>query len=455
MKIRTRLTLRYTSVTALIFLLFAVIIYIATEKNREREFYHDLKKEAITKANLFFQNKVDAQTMHSIYLNNRASIDEVEVVIYNTSFSLLYHDSEDIDLVKETPTMINNIIKQEEIHFYQGKYQVIGFLYSYKGMHYVITAAAYDGYGMAKLAYIETLLLILCILGIVVLFSTGYFLAKGALRPFLHIIKEVEQVSATNLDSRISVKSEKDEVGELSLTFNKMLTRLENSFESQKMFVSNVSHELRTPLAALMSDLEITLFKDRSIDVYKKTLENVLMDSRKLVKLSDGLLDLAKANYDAQQIKMKEIRLDEVLLDARELVVHANEAYSVNLLFEQEADDDSSITVFGNEYLLRTAFVNLIDNNCKFSQNKTSTVRISFFESKSIIRFADTGIGVSQIDLDNIFTPFYRGANKGYAQGNGIGMALVHRIVMLHGGTINVDSQLGEGTVFTLEFPHV
>lgn len=455
MKIRTRLTLRYTSVTALIFLLFAVIIYIATEKNREREFYHDLKKEAVTKANLFLQNKVDAQTMHSIYLNNRASLDEVEVVIYNTSCSLLYHDSEDIDLVKETPAMINNIINQGEIHFYQGKYQVIGFLYSYKGMHYVITAAAYDGYGFAKLTYIETLLLILCVLGIIVLFTTGYFLAKGALRPFLHIIKEVEKVSATNLDARISVESEKDEVGELSLTFNKMLTRLENSFDSQKMFVSNVSHELRTPLAALMSDLEITLFKDRSIDVYKKTLENVLMDSRKLVKLSDGLLDLAKANYDAQQIKRKDIRLDEVLLDARGLVVRANDKYSVNLLFEQEADDDSSITVFGNEYLLRTAFVNLIENNCKFSQNKTSTVRISFFESKSIIRFADTGIGVSKTDLDNIFTPFYRGTNKGYAQGNGIGMALVYRIVMLHGGTINVDSQLDEGTVFTIELPHI
>lgn len=167
------------------------------------------------------------------------------------------------------------------------------------------------------------------------------------------------------------------------------------------------------------------------------------------------MLDLAKASYDSTQISLKNVRIDEVLLDARELVTRANESYSVDLLFECEPEDETLITVLGNEYLLRTAFVNLMENNCKFSANRTSIIRISYFEQKSIVRFSDTGIGVCPTDLEQMFTPFYRGENRSYANGNGIGMALVHKIISIHAGTIRVNSHMGEGTVFTIEIPHV
>ncbi|MCC8197354.1 MAG: HAMP domain-containing protein [Tannerellaceae bacterium] len=455
MKIRTKLTLNYTIVTAIFFLLFVTIVYFTTEKSREKEFFHDLRKEAITKANLFLQNRVDAEIMQSIYHNNRQFLDEVEVAIYTTSFELLYHDAMEIDLVKETPEMIREIIAKKEIDFYFDKYQVVGFLYMYGGKEYVVTAAAYDGYGFAKQETLQTVLLVLWLSGMFVLFIVGYFLARGSLSPVSRIVNEVETLTASNLNKRIPVSNEKDEIGELAVTFNRILDRLEHSFDSQKMFVSNISHELRTPLAALISELEIALFKERTNEEYKQTLENILADSRKLVKLSAGLLDLAKASYDSQQITMWEIRLDELLLDARESVVKANPAYTVQLIFEQEAEDDSLITVSGNEYLLKTAFINLIENNCKFSDNQTSQARISFFASRSILRFSDTGIGLSEEDMKNIFTPFYRGTNKNYAQGNGIGMALVLKIITLHKGTIRVSSSPNEGTVFTVEIPHI
>lgn len=455
MKIRTKLSLRYTMVTATIFLLFVAVVYFATERNREVEFFHDLRKEAVTKANLFLQNKADASTMQSIYLNNREFLDEVEVAIYDTSFSLLYHDAKEIDLVKETPSMIQTIVSNGEIHFYQDDYQVVGILYPYHGMNYIVTAAAYDGYGFAKLERIGIILSWLCIVGILLLSVVGYYLAKSALLPVAHIVDEVEKITATNLDARVHVKNEHDELGELATTFNIGLNRLEQSFESQKMFVSNVSHELRTPLAALVGELEITLLKERTNDEYRTTIKNTLIDSQKIAKLSSGLLDLAKAGYDSRQIVMKKVRLDEVLLDARELVVRANESFCVDLLFEQEADDDSLITVMGNEYLLRTAFVNLIENNCKFSVDKTSSVRISFFEYHSILRFSDTGIGIPEEDIKQLFVPFYRGENRHYAPGNGIGMTLIQKVITLHGGEIRVNSHVGEGTVFTIKLPHI
>ena len=97
MKIRTRLTLLFTLTTATILLIFAAIILISANKNREKEFYALLKKEAVTKANLFFNAKVNSKTLQDIYRNNRATLNEVEVAIYTSSFQLLYHDAVDID----------------------------------------------------------------------------------------------------------------------------------------------------------------------------------------------------------------------------------------------------------------------------------------------------------------------------------------------------------------------
>lgn len=455
MKIRTKLTIRYTAVTATVFLILMGMIWFLSENNRKNIFFRDLKKEGITKANLFLQNKVDAATMQSIYLNNSEFIDEVEVAVYDTDFNLLYHDAKEIDRVKETREMIDRIIREKSIEFFEGGYQVVGLLYPFNGRNYVITAAAFDGYGYAKVDALRNILLALWMIGLAILAVVGYFLSRGALSPVSNIVRKVEKITAFNLGERIPVTNGKDELDELAITFNHTLDRLEQSFDAQKMFVSNVSHELRTPMAALIGGLEIALLKERPVDTYRKAIEDALVDADKVVKLSEGLLNLARASYQPEQIKMEEVRLDELLLDARELVLKANNTYKVTLIFDEEADDDAVITVSGNAYLLKTAFVNLMENNCKFSADRTSSVQISFYGEKSILRFSDSGIGIPEEDMEHLFTPFLRGSNRNYAVGNGIGMALVQKIVQLHKGNIRVHSYPGEGTVFVVELPHI
>ncbi|WP_455638836.1 HAMP domain-containing sensor histidine kinase [Parabacteroides sp.] len=455
MKIRTKLTIRYTAVTATVFLILMGMIWFLSENNRKNIFFRDLKKEGITKANLFLQNKVDAATMQSIYLNNSEFIDEVEVAVYDTDFNLLYHDAKEIDRVKETREMIDRIIREKSIEFFEGGYQVVGLLYPFNGRDYVITAAAFDGYGYAKVDALRNILLALWMIGLAILAVVGYFLSRGALSPVSNIVRKVEKITAFNLDERIPVTNGKDELDELATTFNHTLDRLEQSFDAQKMFVSNVSHELRTPMAALIGGLEVALLKERPVETYRKAIEEALSDADKVVKLSEGLLNLARASYQPEQIKMEEVRLDELLLDARELVLKANNSYKVTLIFDEEADDDAVITVSGNAYLLKTAFVNLMENNCKFSADRTSSVQISFYGEKSILRFSDSGIGIPEEDMEHLFTPFLRGSNRNYAVGNGIGMALVQKIVQLHKGNIRVHSYPGEGTVFVVELPHI
>lgn len=456
MKIRTKLTWQNTGVTAAVFLLCMCLIYLLSEQARSRTFFHDLKSEALTKAHLYLQNQVDAQTMQSIYLNNRKFINEVEVAVYTTDFRMLYHDAIQSDIIKEDRSMINDILDRKEIEFYIGRYQGIGMLYPFGGKEYIVTAAAYDGYGYDNLYELQQTLLILFVVGLTLLFLAGYFLARASLKPIRDIVKEAESITAQHIHKRLPVKNEKDELGELSTTFNALLERLEISFNSQKMFVSNVSHEMRTPLAALMAELDLALQKERSGEQYRQAMQNVLQDARRMNKLIDGLLNLAKADYQKEQIKMQEIRLDELLLDVREFILRAHPEYHIDLLFEQEeADDDRLITVMGNLYLLNIAFSNLIENNCKYSDNKSSFIQISYWDKHTVIRLSDSGIGMSDTDKAHLFTLFYRGTQENVTEGHGIGMALSQKIIHLHQGTIAVHSEEGKGTTFVVELPHI
>lgn len=455
MKIRNKLTLIFTGIIATLLLIFALIIYFSFSKNREEEYYSLLRHTAVTKANLLLDAKVAPSVLQLIYHNSENTLSLEEVAIYDTAFHLLYHDAVEIDKVKETRQMINDIVKNKEIRFYIGKLQVVGILYHHGNSSYVITSAAIDVYGYAKLLYLKYTLTIAFFVSIILIFFLGRFIANKALQPVANMVDKVEEITATNLDLRIDEGKGKDEIAELAITFNAMLDRLEKSFDAQKEFVSNISHELRTPLTAMLAELQLTISNERTTEEYKKSIHHAISDAQKLVKLFNGLLDLAKASYDQTEITFKELRLDEILLDARNDVLHDLSGCKVNIIFETEIENDDFISVNGNEYLLKVAFMNLIENGCKFSEEKESTIAISYFKDKSILRFHDYGIGISEEDLPHIFTSFYRGKNKRYAGGNGIGLSLTQKIIRLHKGTISVDSRVDEGTTFTVELPHV
>lgn len=455
MKIRTTLTLQYAGLTAAVFLVFVIAVYYVSEHSRSSAFFRNLQSEAITKAHLFLNNQVDAETMQSIYLNNQKFINEVEVAVYTTDFHILYHDALQNDIIKETPEMVKRILKQKNISFYVGEYQAVGLVYSFEGKDYIVTAAAYDGYGYANREALRNMLILLFIGGLSVLVIVGYILSRSTLKPIRSIVKEAEKITASRINKRLPVKNEQDELGELCITFNALLERLEQSFNSQKMFVSNVSHELRTPMAALTAELDLALLKERTPEQYQAAISNALQDSHRIVKLIDGLLNLAKADYQSEQIKMEEVRLDELLLDARELVLKAHPDYHIELIFEQEAEDDNVLTVIGNSYLLTTAFLNLLENNCKYSSNQTSRVLISYKEQRAVIQLSDNGVGMSDKDKENLFQLFYRGENKDIAPGYGIGMTLTQKIIHLHKGELTVTSSQGKGTTFVVQLPHI
>ena len=455
MKIRTRLTLLFTLIFAGLLLLFSAGVYLSYADYREEEYYQQLKKQALTKANLLLDAKVAPNVLQLIYKNSPNSLYQEEIAIYDTSFHLIYHDAVEIDFVKETRSMIDEILRKCEIRFLQEGRQVVGFSLVNKGRPYVATAASYDEYGLQKLRKLKYSLLVAYLSSILAVFAAGRFFSRQALAPISGVVKQVGEISASNLDSRVNVGNGKDEIAELAATFNRMLGRLEESFDAQKHFVLNISHEMRTPLSAIIAELDIAGSKERSLEEYQQTIRLTLNDARRLAKLSNDLLDLAKAGYDRTEIKFRGVRVDELLLDAKRLVQKASPDFQVKVAYERELEDDNSVSVQGNEYLLKVAFVNLMENGCKFSEGKAAMVGIDFQDSRIILRFSDQGFGIAESDLPHIFTPFFRGTNAKRAEGNGIGLSLTEKIVKLHRGKISVASKLNEGTVVTIELPHL
>ncbi|MDE6100075.1 MAG: HAMP domain-containing histidine kinase [Paramuribaculum sp.] len=456
MKITTSLTLRNAAATAAVFILCLTLIYVISQHDRVQTFSHDLKGEAITKAHLFLNGQVDAETMQSIYLNNRRFIDEVEVAVYTTDFRMLYHDAIDNDIIKEDRAMIDRILKEKEIDIKAGEYQGIGLVYNFAGRDYVVTAAAYDGYGHNSMHELFLTLITLFLVGLSLLVVVGYLLARTALRPVKSIADTAGRITEAQLDQRLPVRKENDELDELSKTFNDLLERLERSFASQKSFVSNVSHEIKTPLAAIIAELDLALQKERTSEQYRSAISNALNDAHGMTQLTDGLLNLAKADYSPEKIRLEPLRLDELLLDITETILRGHPDYHVEILFALEnEDDDRLITVIGNRYLLTVALSNLIDNNCKYSENHTSVVQISNNVNNVIMRFSDTGKGMSETEHDRIFDLFYRGDDCKHVKGYGIGMTLALKIMSLHHGTLDVLSCQGKGTTFIVSVPHL
>jgi two-component system sensor histidine kinase ArlS len=452
MKIGTKLTFRFMLMAAAILTAYAAVVWYAASSNREKEFYKLLEKEAITKANLFFDAGIDAQTLQEIYLNNRKVLNEVEVAIYTSSYQLLYHDAVEIDVVKETNEMLESILSKGDVKFYQQKWQVIGIPFQHKNQTYLITAAAFDDYGYTKLSKLFRNSLLVFIFSLLFIYLAGVYFSKQVLAPIQSINQRARTITATNLDLRLPNNNNNDELAELSQTINNMLERLEHSFESQKAFVSNISHELRTPLTALIAEIELTLLTNHENEAYKQALIRLQQDAQRLVKLTNSLLDLAKASYDATEIAMKPLRVDELLMETCQHIQQAHTDYQFSLSIDV-GEEDVECNTIGNAYLLGVAFGNLIENACKYGTTPQCNIVLSIQKERLKIQFIDDGKGIHDNDLPSIFEPFYRSKQQPEQPGYGIGLSLTQRIILLHNGNIKVSKTDTTGTCMELLLP--
>lgn len=279
----------------------------------------------------------------------------------------------------------------------------------------------------------------------------GIFLARRALKPVGKIAETAEEIEETDLSRRINVNT-KDELGRLAATLNAMIGRLEKAFQRQKQFTSDASHELRTPLAVIEAESTLALQKERSPSDYRQSLDTISQESRQMSSLIDQLLTLARADAGKEQWNFREVNLGKLSSDLSKDIEVLCEEKGLSFQLGQAPD----LVVKGDEARLRELFMNLLDNAIRYTP-APGTVSVSLRREgqMAIVAVTDTGIGIPAEDIPFIFERFYRvDKSRSRAEGgSGLGLAICKHIVEAHGGKIEVESQVGMGSTFSVWIP--
>lgn len=453
MEIRKKLAYQFTGIVAVILLFTLVAIYFSFSQARKEEFYDRLGSKAKLVAQMLIDiDEIDSELLKRIERNNPLSLPNEKIVIYDYQDILLYTTDDD-NALTITDEKIDEVRLKDEMRFKQGKHEIFGQFYTGEYARIVVFAAATDIFGVNKLKRLRIIMFIVYVLSLFIIYLAGRLFAIRALAPISDITSQVNKIELSNLNARIDEGNEKDEMAHLAKTFNKMLERLETAFTIQKNFIANASHELRTPLTVITGQLEVILMKARTSEEYKKTLAQVLNDVKDLNALSNKLLMLAQTSSDRAKMNFTRIRIDDALWKAQHEAMGRNETYSINIDFGEGIDDDSKLSVAGNELLIKTALINLMDNACKYSEKHHVDVILDARDRHLFIKFIDHGVGIDEEELKMIFAPFYRSKSVLPVAGHGIGLSLVDNIIKLHKGTIHVVSVPGQGSEFTITLP--
>jgi two-component system sensor histidine kinase ArlS len=455
MKIRTKIALQFTLIVATILAIFSLSIYYLSENYRKQEFYKGLKDRAITTARLLIKEKeIDKKLLKIIDRNTLTTLYASQVDVFNDENKVAYSNY-DAEKIYYSPDLLKQVRAERYVETIVNEKQVVGTMFDdIEGKSYVVIAQADDVYGKEKLENIKDTMIIGFMTAVFLTIIFGFIFAGQSLKPIARINSEVSKITAYNLTKKLSTGNNRDEIAQLARNFNEMLSRIEKSFELQKSFVSNASHELRTPLAAVKSEIQIALEKDRSQIEYKSILKSLLVDNQRLIALTNGLLQLAKSEKTNEEVQMNSVRIDEILFEVQEELLSHHSEYKVIIDFEEIPEDENWVTVNGNNSLLKTVFSNLFDNACKYSENHVADIKIKFNKRNCLISVSDTGIGIPKEEIDKIFEQFYRTRNASQHKGYGIGLSICKRIVDTHNGRIVVKSEIGIGSTFVVILPH-
>jgi signal transduction histidine kinase len=415
-------------------------------------FYKRLKSRASSNAQIFdYFGDSSRAVLYRIDAGSLAMLPKKSVAIYDTLGNQFYHYvGETADSLHVSREILRDIQENGEERFEIGTRDAIGLNYA-THRNFIVIVAADNEDGRLRLAELRKVMIVSLLIAILVTLITGYLFSSQLVRPISSIIRDVNAISSHNLSKRLPAGISQDELNQLAKTFNELLDRLQESFNTQRRFISNASHELSTPLTSILSQLQVTVQKDRSVDEYKRVIHSVQEDVEQLRQLTKSLLEIAKTGTQGS-IELHELRVDELLLKLSADLKRVNQAYQVALEFSELPEDEKKVSVFGNYDLLYSAIRNIIENGCKYSPDNTSTVRLMFPGNHILVQVENKGDVITEQEIEQIFQPFYRGENVGEVRGFGLGLSLAKRIIALHKGHISVQSSYG-GTVFSIELP--
>ena len=435
---------------AIVFLFIYNIVKYSVNKHVNEEIQEELYKhldDVSTDSNDTYLIQVDQWRARE---HNSISVNPVFVEFYDNNKEIIDKSpnlkSSNLKLFPDSnnefiDTKLNNIpVRQIQTTIINNN-QVVG---------YLVVAMSLEDFEIVLI--LKNILLITFPLILILLFLIARFFAGRSIKPVRTIIETSSQITKDNLQTRIPLPQNKDELYVLSENINNLLSRIENAIDREKQFTSDASHELRTPLAVIKGTMEVLIRKPRNQQEYEEKIQFCISEVDRLNHMVDQLLLLARFENQKQNVKQETIYLNALVLD--NLTRFSEKSESKKLKIKTEFTEDYYL--ISDNYLVSIIISNLISNAIKYS-NPNGEIAIELGKKNDEITFSitDYGVGIAKNDLDKIFNSFYRSdvSNHPEIKGTGLGLSIVKRLCDLLKLEIAVESNLNQGTKFVLNFP--
>jgi heavy metal sensor kinase len=453
--IKFRLTIWYLVILGALLLVFAAVAYLMLS-NSLYQSLDDSLKLGVTEV----ENSLEVED-GSIGLHDENEFDFGEqsvdlMLLYDNSGHLIQswgkrveipqiNTLQDQVLAGRSLFITTKIPNGQEIRLYASPFE------DETGVHAVVVVGRSTAEIADVLERLRYILLFAIIATIALAGGGGLFLAHRAFRPVEQIARTAREIEESDLSRRIEVRSE-DELGRLASTLNQMIARLERAFGRQRQFTADASHELRTPLAVIQAESTLALRKERTEIDYRKSLELISREVAHMSALVDKLLFLARSDIGKEQLNLEAVNLKELLSDlASEIAPLCQER---GLQFKLGPIENQ--VVKGDKVELKQLFFNLLDNAIRYTPSGgVVSVSVERKGETVVVAVRDSGIGIPKEHIPHIFERFYRvdKARSRAEGGAGLGLSICQHIAEVHGGRIEVESQVGEGSTFSVFLP--
>ncbi len=314
---------------------------------------------------------------------------------------------------------------------------------------YIITAVSTDS-ASQLLGTLRKFLLVSFPVVLLILFGVTRWLAGTSIRPVKTILDTTNQITERNLNERIPLPAQQDELHQLTSSINQLLERIEEALERQKQFTADASHELRTPLSVLRGTLEVLLRKPRTAEEYTEKIRLSIREIDRLHQIVEQLLAIARLDQTNQSLVYESVHVKSFIHD---LVQRQRSSWAQNgARIEIECADEAALQT--DRSLFEVIMENLLSNAVKYSP-ENGVIRVVVEQQPSLkIGVHDQGIGIKEDDLKLIFQPFYRSGALDHKEikGIGLGLSVVQKACHRLGVHLSVSSEPNKGSVFTLEF---
>jgi signal transduction histidine kinase len=390
MKIQTQTAILFTSITASIILLLSGFVYYFTSRFATTDFHKRLEIRAYIAARVMLEKDETSIDAYSVIRNEHLEVlaGEQEYFIRLDTVANKTLKAGTVDLPF---SFKRDVVDNGTANFSKDGVYFTGIFYRDNEGDFIVILSARNDTLSNTMSNLRDLLLLGFIAGVIITYTTALFFSRYTFKPVRTIIRNVKSINAENLAMRLPEKTGKDEVSELSYTFNEMLDRLQTSFETQNNFVSNASHEFRTPLAAIIGEADLANSRQRSEADLRQSISRIMLQAEKMKHISDSLLSLAQTGFDGKRQEMHNIRIDELMWSVKQRVQEIVSNCDIRLDLQQLPESAEDLVIVGNEKLLLLAFSNIVMNACKYSGNSPVTISLRKVDDHIHITTEDRG----------------------------------------------------------------